>query len=236
VGSGPPDSRYRGCRRASVRPSGRFFGVLTSLLISVGGVGLATGAAMPMLRSQDTAPVQASAQLPGRVGQAGTDNRASRNGARGSGASTVDQAAPDIWLLPIRSYKVTSPFGRRWGRSHLGVDLAAPQGTPIYAVAAGTVTVSRNSGGYGLKVTIDHGDGITSVYGHSSKLLAREGHRVRAGDKIALVGNTGHSFGAHLHFEIRQDEEAIEPTAFLKAHGVDVLRHADAIEDRPSSD
>jgi murein DD-endopeptidase MepM/ murein hydrolase activator NlpD len=76
---------------------------------------------------------------------------------------------------------------------------------------------------------IDHGGGIISVYGHSSRLLVKEGQMVQAGEKIALVGSTGHSFGSHLHFEIRQDDKPIEPLAFMRLHGVDIQKHTEAI-------
>jgi murein DD-endopeptidase MepM/ murein hydrolase activator NlpD len=199
-------------------------------------VALSAGAAMPKYLDPSASVVQASADLPAVGGRGAVDNRASRTKVRSSEASTLDQAAPDVWLLPIRKYHVTSPFGKRWGVLHPGVDLGAPEGTPFYAAAAGTVVLARWNDGYGNNVQIDHGDGIISVYGHSSKLIAHEGQKVQAGDLIALVGNTGHSFGAHLHFEIRKDGKPIEPTGFMTKHGVDILKHADAIEDRPSSD
>jgi murein DD-endopeptidase MepM/ murein hydrolase activator NlpD len=156
------------------------------------------------------------------------DNRASRDDARGM-AAEVNQPAPDVWLLPIQSYQVTSPFGVRWGVLHPGVDLGAPEGTPFYAAAAGVVIICGPNAGYGNNVQIDHGGGIISVYGHSSKLLCHVGQKVQAGDLIALVGSTGYSFGPHLHFEIRQNNKPIEPTKFMKDHGVDILKHAQAI-------
>jgi murein DD-endopeptidase MepM/ murein hydrolase activator NlpD len=213
---------------------------MTSAVVGAGVVALSAGAALPKYIDQGTPSAQASAQFiagADRLDQAGV-RRASRAEARSATASTLDQPAPDVWLLPIRKYHVTSPFGKRFGgtENHPGVDLGAAEGTPYYAAAAGTVVLARWNGGYGYNIMIDHGNGITSVYGHSSKLIAREGQKVKAGDLIGLVGNTGHSFGSHLHYELRQNNVAIEPTAFMKKRGVDILQHADAIEDGPSSD
>jgi murein DD-endopeptidase MepM/ murein hydrolase activator NlpD len=70
---------------------------------------------------------------------------------------------------------------------------------------------------------------VLTVYGHASKLLVREGQPVNAGDRIALVGNTGHSFGSHLHFEVRLDERPVEPLGFMRRHGVDIQKHTEAI-------
>ncbi|MBN1171853.1 MAG: M23 family metallopeptidase [Micromonosporaceae bacterium] len=156
------------------------------------------------------------------------EDRASRDDSR-DGAVASEQKAPDVWLLPVQTYHVTSLYGTRWGRLHAGVDLAATEGTPMYAAAAGLVTLCRWSSGYGYTVQITHGGGITTIYGHASKLLCEEGQRVQAGDLIAKVGNTGHSFGSHLHYEIRLNGKAIEPTGFMKAHGVDIIKHAQAV-------
>jgi len=153
--------------------------------------------------------------------------RAARSGAHTM--STLNQPAPELWVLPIHQYRVTSPFGRRWGLLHAGVDLGAAEGTPFYAAAPGRVILARWNGGYGNNVMIDHGGGIVTVYGHSSKLLVKEGQLVQAGDPIALVGDTGHSFGSHLHFEVRENGTPVEPTGFMRAHGVDIVRHTDSI-------
>ncbi|MDQ3147745.1 MAG: M23 family metallopeptidase [Actinomycetota bacterium] len=98
--------------------------------------------------------------------------------------------------------RVTSEFGRRWGRLHAGIDIAAPTGTPIYAAAAGTVIFSGVQGGYGNVVIIDHG-GFTAVYAHQSSRIASTGQSVARGQAIGRVGSTGHSTGPHLHFETR---------------------------------
>ena len=118
--------------------------------------------------------------------------------------------------------RVTSEFGSRIDpithklKGHSGMDLAVPTGTPIRAALSGTVTVSKyNVGGYGYYVCIDHGSGLSTLYGHCSKLLARVGQTVEAGDIIALSGNTGRSTGPHLHFEVRVNGERTDPRYYL---------------------
>ncbi len=121
---------------------------------------------------------------------------------------------------------VTSEFGYRRDpftgetRGHSGMDLAVPTGTPIRAALPGTVTVSQyNAGGYGYYVMIDHGNGLSTLYGHNSRLLAQVGQTVEAGDIIALSGSTGRSTGPHLHFEVRVDGEQTDPRAYLPTAG-----------------
>lgn len=98
---------------------------------------------------------------------------------------------------------LTSPFGMRWGKLHKGIDIGANTGTPIVASMAGIIEVSEyNNGGYGYMIMINHENGYKTLYAHCDKLLAKVGTRVNKGQNIATVGNTGDSFGSHLHFEI----------------------------------
>lgn len=118
--------------------------------------------------------------------------------------------------LPIHDYTFTSAFKWRWGRLHSGVDLAAPEGTPVYAADNGKVIVSEESGnGYGRYVIIDHGNGYKTLYGHNSSLLVSVGDIVAKGDKITLSGNTGNSTGPHLHFEVIVGDEKVDPQGYL---------------------
>jgi hypothetical protein len=103
---------------------------------------------------------------------------------------------------PLLYGVLSSPFGHRWHRRHQGVDLAAPLGTPVYAVSDGRVLFSGWMGGYGKSLLIDHGQGIQTRYAHCSRLLTHRGQRVHAGQTIARVGSTGQSTGPHLHFEV----------------------------------
>ncbi|MBQ4577073.1 MAG: peptidoglycan DD-metalloendopeptidase family protein [Firmicutes bacterium] len=107
------------------------------------------------------------------------------------------------WAYPIKNYRISSKYGRRWGRMHNGVDFAASKGTKIYATDGGTVTFSGYKGSFGYMVIINHGGNYESYYAHCSKLLVKKGDKVFQGQNIALVGNTGRSTGPHLHFEIR---------------------------------
>lgn len=113
--------------------------------------------------------------------------------------------------------KLTSRFGRRWGRMHKGIDIAGPVGTPINAAADGTViSAGWNSGGYGNLVELRHSDGTTTRYGHNSRISVSVGQTVRQGQQLAEMGSTGHSTGSHVHFEIRPTGgTAVNPIAHL---------------------
>lgn len=112
---------------------------------------------------------------------------------------------------------LSSGFGRRWGRMHRGIDIAAPVGTPIIAAASGEVISSGwNNGGYGNLVKVQHADGSITLYAHNSRLLVRRGQQIEQGQQIAQMGSTGFSTGPHLHFEIHTNGKgAVNPIAFL---------------------
>ncbi|WP_121967939.1 M23 family metallopeptidase [Leptolyngbya sp. BC1307] len=116
---------------------------------------------------------------------------------------------------------ITSQFGRRfhpvlgYSRFHAGTDFGAAHGTPILAAESGVVIFAGWYGGYGNAVIIDHGAGVTTLYGHASRLNVQEGEAVKQGDAIAAVGTTGLSTGPHLHFEVRHNGEPTDPMAFL---------------------
>ena len=117
-------------------------------------------------------------------------------------------------LRPIHGV-FSSPFGMRWGRLHAGVDLAAPTGTPIRAAASGRVILMAPTGGYGNYTCVDHGSSISTCYAHQSRFGTSRGASVRRGEVIGYVGNTGHSFGAHLHFEVRVSGRPVDPLKYL---------------------
>ncbi|WP_280308515.1 M23 family metallopeptidase [Nocardia neocaledoniensis] len=114
----------------------------------------------------------------------------------------------------------TSGFGSRWGTMHRGIDIAAPIGSPIYAVADGTVVEAGPAQGFGLWVRIRHDDGTVSIYGHMYDFFVSQGERVPAGMQIARIGNRGDSTGPHLHFEIVQNGQHVDPQAWLALHGL----------------
>lgn len=119
-----------------------------------------------------------------------------------------------VLLSPV-SGPITSGFGapRPGGRRHAGVDFAVPAGTPVQAARAGRVTYAGGSGGYGLRVDLDHGDGVSTRYAHLSKISLRLGQVVPAGATIGASGNTGESSGPHLHFELRERGQAVNPSS-----------------------
>ena len=102
------------------------------------------------------------------------------------------------------TYTLSSGYGPRWGEFHRGVDFAAPIGTPIYAAMDGVVVDAGPASGFGLWIVIDSNDGgpVSTVYGHMYVLAVAKGDKVRAGQRIADVGNNGYSTGPHLHFEV----------------------------------
>lgn len=128
------------------------------------------------------------------------------------------------WPLPIAG-SITSPFGYRTdpisGESsyHSGTDISAPEGTPILAAAAGTVTIANATdswgGSYGFHVKLDHGNGIETLYAHCSSICVTVGQQVQAGQVIAYVGHTGRATGSHLHFEASLNGQRIDATALV---------------------
>ena len=128
-------------------------------------------------------------------------------------AGPIRRGSGDL-IQPING-SFTSPFGQRWGRLHAGIDLAAPTGVPIRAAASGRVILMAPTGGYGNYTCIDHGNSVSTCYAHQSRFGTSRGASVGQGDVIGYVGNTGHSFGAHLHFEVRIDGEPVDPMEYL---------------------
>jgi len=120
-------------------------------------------------------------------------------------------------VTPVEG-RITSRFGHMSSRrsgAHTGTDIACPQGTPIKAVASGTVTFAERNGSYGNLIKVDHGNGVETWYAHCTELYGTVGQQVNAGDVIATVGSTGNSSGNHLHLEIRVNGSAINPQKYL---------------------
>jgi len=134
------------------------------------------------------------------------------------GKRNLLSATPSI--RPVKGW-VTSRFGRRQspftGRQefHRGLDIATRAGTPIIAPADGIVTYSGSKGLMGNMITIEHGFGMVTRYGHIQKLIKKKGERIKRGETIALVGNTGRSTGPHLHYEVRLNGVAVNPAMYF---------------------
>lgn len=111
--------------------------------------------------------------------------------------------------------RLTSRFGRRWGRSHEGLDLAARPGTPVRAAESGRVIHAGTLGAYGRVVIVRHSETYSTVYAHNRKLLVAKGDWVERGDRVAEVGSTGRSTGPHLHFEVRRGKDPQDPMLYL---------------------
>lgn len=111
------------------------------------------------------------------------------------------------------------PFGGATSELHSGQDISAPTGTPVVAAGGGTVTFAGTQNGYGNIVIITHGEGLTTRYAHLSEIKIEVGAQVERGQLIGLVGSTGRSTAAHLHYEVRLNEEAMNPRRYLPENG-----------------
>lgn len=120
-----------------------------------------------------------------------------------------------VWSWPVHG-RVTSAFGPRRGKPHEGIDLGAPQGSPVVASRVGRVQWAGPRGGYGQLVELDHGNGWTSRYAHLSGVAVRRGQIVGAGQRIGAVGQTGRSTGPHVHFEIRWHGRPLDPARLVR--------------------
>ena len=135
------------------------------------------------------------------------------SGGGGGGGSTGDGTSSSGFIWPV-SGVVTSGFGYRWGRMHEGIDISAPAGTTIRAVAAGTVIYAGWMGGYGNLTIVDHGNGLATAYAHQSAIYVGGGS-VAQGTALGAVGCTGSCTGNHLHFEVRVNGSAVDPMGYL---------------------
>lgn len=135
----------------------------------------------------------------------------SRSATSVSGKSLT---VPGSYRWPVWGW-VSSRFGWRNGKFHRGLDIAAPSGRTVVAARSGKVTYAGWGGSYGYIVILSHGDGVTTLYAHASKILVSVGQWVEAGQAIAQVGSTGNSTGPHLHFEVRVNGQPVNPLDVL---------------------
>ncbi len=136
--------------------------------------------------------------------------------SRAGAINTVSK--PSLWPVDGR---LMGPFGQRndpfsgEGEFHTGVDISAPQGTPVRATADGVVTLSERSGGYGKLVIVDHGGGIQTYYAHLSRFFVHPGQEIRRGEQVGAVGDTGRVTAPHLHYEVRLGGAPVNPYRYL---------------------
>jgi murein DD-endopeptidase MepM/ murein hydrolase activator NlpD len=139
--------------------------------------------------------------------------------ARGTASDqpmTISEPDNKAFDWPVDSARMTRGFLPNKRRPHLGIDLAAPKGTPILAAQGGTIIYAgREFKGYGKMVLIESGDGWATLYAHFDKILVSEGQKVRKGEVIGAMGRTGRATGVHLHFEIRKNRGPIDPLPLL---------------------
>ncbi|WP_045745557.1 MULTISPECIES: M23 family metallopeptidase [Actinoplanes] len=230
--SSEPD-RYRGRRRVPTPPRSRYAAVVTSAFVGAGVVALGAASNLPdqkavnpdVLQGLETSQVAADA-----LDSRSDDTRASRGEDRTADAALESEVnTEDIYLLPLDDYQFTSPYGIRFGKLHAGIDLAAPEGTPYKAVHGGTVTAAGYNGGYGYSITIQQDDGTEMIYAHSRRLLVEKGATVQAGQVIGEVGNTGASYGTHLHLEVHVNGTPTDPIVFLRDRGVDIKLQIESV-------
>lgn len=171
-------------------------------------------------RSEEAAAAAAAARA--AADAAAAADRARNNTSGGGGGGSVGTSG---FVKPF-SGRVTSCYGARWDAIHFGLDVASPIGTPLYAPLAGTIERAGPATGFGLAVYLRGDDGAVYVYGHINDYFVRAGDRVRAGEQIAEVGNTGVSTGPHVHFEVHPNgamySGAVNPVPWLNARGITV--------------
>ncbi|MGZ0712028.1 M23 family metallopeptidase (plasmid) [Coraliomargarita sp. W4R53] len=196
---------------------------------------LAKAAAAAAAASAAAAAAAAASSSGGSSSSSGSSSGSSSSGSSGSssgGSSSGGSTASSGWARPSSGWR-SSGYGARYVQCgngycssgfHYGVDLAAGCGSAIYAASAGTVDYAGYNGGYGNYVRINHGGGVGTGYGHirSGGIFVSNGQRVKAGQLIASEGNTGNSFGCHVHFEVYINGSPVNPINYMAARGVSV--------------
>ena len=175
--------------------------------------------AMQAIEELNASSAQISAML--------KERQAARAAAAAAAAQSAGQGSSYTWVQgtgqlgwPV-SGEITSPYGYRvhpiWGTTiyHSGIDIGVDEGTPVHAADSGVIVWSGWMGGYGYAVVIDHGNGLSTLYGHNSELAVDEGQSVSKGHVVAYAGSTGNSTGPHVHFEVRENGDPVDPMGYL---------------------
>jgi len=196
-------------------------------------VAIGAASALPDVKADPSALAALNNAAPGTAadfaGRQAAIDRANRSDPRAATQTSTDQAAANLWLLPLKHYTISAPFGQHTDSLHQGVNLAVPEGTAYYAAHGGVVKLARYNGVLGYTIVIDAGNGIMVTYGHSAKLLVHEGQVVRAGDAIGVVGSSGYTFDNALYFEIRVNDKPVNPETYLKQFTLDIVHGTDAL-------
>jgi murein DD-endopeptidase MepM/ murein hydrolase activator NlpD len=211
----------------------RYTAVVGSAVAGASIVAMATGAGLPA-GERDPGASRAVADIAALAAEA------SAGEAQAAAVPAADTLAPErtvqtertspvtgqdaqiAWTPMLDQITITSLYGQRWGRNHNGVDFDAETGDPVYAAYPGTIVHAGWETGFGNLVVIDHGDGVETYYAHNSEVFVAEGGWVDAGDQIADAGNTGRSFGSHVHFEVHVNGQPVEPLSYLAEAGLDL--------------
>jgi len=126
------------------------------------------------------------------------------------------------YIWPIDGLRITSRLGQRLGKFHPGIDIAAHPGTLVLAAMDGEISESKYLGDYGNAVIIKHNDSYVTIYGHLAETLVKKGDKVKKGQVVGFSGNTGHSTGPHLHFEVRYASIILNPEVFMPMFKEDI--------------
>ncbi|MPZ66030.1 MAG: peptidoglycan DD-metalloendopeptidase family protein [Pseudonocardiaceae bacterium] len=191
-------------------------------MMGMGGNRPAPGV-LPLPEVLPAAPTTPSDELSAldKGSQVAAEREAAEREAAERERAEAEREAAGIAVAPVAG-TITSLFGPRWGSTHSGLDIANSIGVPIVSAMGGEVIDSGPASGFGLWVRVQHDDGTIAVYGHINENLVEVGERVGAGDQIATVGNRGDSTGPHLHFEVLQDGEEVDPVQWLRDNGADI--------------
>ena len=165
----------------------------------------------PLTHASTSTSTTPTATRPPSPTSAHPERSAADGGAESKGAESKGDA-PLMWPLKGVLY---GRYGVRAGRRHDGIDIAAPEGTTVLAAAAGTIIYAGEQAGYGAIVIVRHENGLVTLYAHNARLLVGDGARVRRGEPIAKVGQTGRTTGPHLHFEVRDATRPRNPLLYL---------------------
>jgi murein DD-endopeptidase MepM/ murein hydrolase activator NlpD len=168
------------------------------------------------LTSKKTTMLASKSKLTAKLNQLKQTENKLKAAISASSSSNGGSYGGGVFCWPTTSHIITAQFGeKRSYETHPGIDIGVSSGSPTYAAASGTVVIAGWYGGYGKCVGINHGGGLTTIYGHNSSILVSVGQHVSKGQVVARTGSTGWSTGPHLHFEVRKNGTPVSPWSYL---------------------